>query len=141
MYNIIKMTLNPRSTSSELMHLAKKMNLSNLHICMRKNIIKIPSKSTNVIINLADDPRNGTHWVALRIEPDKLIYFDSFGLIPPQEVVQLANFSKKSLIYNQLQYQKITLGHCGEYSLLALWCLENNIPLQKYLKPFRKFNF
>ena len=41
------------------------------------------------IINLDSKIGPGTHWVSVIIESNRLLYFDSFGLIPPYELINL----------------------------------------------------
>ena len=55
---------------------------------------EIPTKVKNIpgqcfIINLDDTEGPGTHWVAVKITADFVNYFDSFGMQPPQELVNL----------------------------------------------------
>ena len=49
----------------------------------------IPSQNGMYIINLDSKIGPGTHWVSVIIEPNRLLYFDSFGLIPPYELINL----------------------------------------------------
>jgi hypothetical protein len=46
------------------------------------------TKYGNYIINLDEENGNGTHWTALTYNKDYAIYFDSFGIIPPLEIIQ-----------------------------------------------------
>ena len=68
------------------------------------------------IINLDSKIGLGTHWVSVIIEPNKLLYFDSFGLIPPYELINLG----PKYYYNFLQYQPINSFLCGYYCLYFL---------------------
>ena len=68
------------------------------------------------IINLDSKIGPGTHWVSVIIEPNRLLYFDSFGLIPPYELINL----KSEYYYNFLQYQPIKSFLCGYYCLSFL---------------------
>lgn len=43
------------------------------------------------MVDLDDQIRPGTHWVAMNIKPDVIEYFDSFGLNCLTEVVQLSD--------------------------------------------------
>ena len=55
------------------------------------------------IINLDSKIGPGTHWVSVIIESNRILYFDSFGLIPPYELINL----RSEYYYNFLQYQPI----------------------------------
>jgi len=137
MNNIV---LNGRSTVKELKELGELMGLP-LYFTMRDDIEHIPKNVKNVIINLSDDPKNGTHWVCCRILKDKILYFDSFGLIYPLELEGYAKKNNKKIIHNIKQIQNINHGYCGAYCLLALYCMKHNKDLEKDfgLKPIRSF--
>ena len=68
------------------------------------------------IINLDSKIGPGTHWVSVIIEPYRILYFDSFGLIPPYELINL----RPEYYYNFLQYQPIKSFLCGYYCLYFL---------------------
>ena len=68
------------------------------------------------IINLDSKIGPGTHWVSVIIEPNKILYFDSFRLIPPYELINL----RSEYYYNFLQYQPIKSFLCGYYCLYFL---------------------
>ena len=76
----------------------------------------IPNKNGMYIINLDSKIGLGTHWVSVIIKPNKLLYFDSFGLIPPYELINL----RPKYYYNFLQYQPINSFLCGYYCLYFL---------------------
>ena len=42
------------------------------------------NKNGNYILNLDNDDRGGTHWVACIINNKYIFYFDSFGYKPPE---------------------------------------------------------
>ena len=73
----------------------------------------IPNQNGMYIINLDSKIGPGTHWVSVIIEPNKILYFDSFGLIPPYELINL----RPKYYYNFLQYQPIKSFLCGYYCL------------------------
>jgi hypothetical protein len=70
------------------------------------------------IINMENsDVGNGTHWVLLKIFPTKeVIYFDSFGLSPPQ---QIKDFIKGTIASSNRQIQDIDATTCGYYCLVC----------------------
>ena len=74
-----------------------------------------------IIVNLdnSDTGKQGAHWTLLSNLKcnDALTYFDSYGLPPPKEVVDIAKRMKKKLFYNDKQYQKLDSNYCG------LWCI------------------
>ena len=77
----------PLSTS-ELHKLAKTLNIE----IKKTSRNMIPKEDGMYIENLDESSGNGTHWVALLWDiNDKAIYFDSFGLRPPKEIVKMHN--------------------------------------------------
>jgi hypothetical protein len=47
-----------------------------------------PPKNGNYIVNLESSTNgNGSHWLALLIRDKKCFYCDSFGVLPPQEII------------------------------------------------------
>ena len=84
------------------------------------------------IINLDSKFGPGTHWVSVIIEPKRILYFDSFGLIPPYELINL----RPEYYYNFLQYQPIKSFLCGYYCLYFL----NEFNKLKNLNSIKKFN-
>jgi hypothetical protein len=73
-------------------------------------------------MNMSSSNHPGTHWVALAVLNDNtLAYSDSFGMPPPQSVIEFCKDRKiKNLYYNTIQIQHINSGGCGSYSLWFL---------------------
>ena len=46
-----------------------------------------------------------------------MYYFDSFGLKPPQELINLSAKMKKQYIFNNSQYQHLYSVLCGYYCI------------------------
>lgn len=84
---------------------------------------ELPSrpKDGNYIINLEDsDAGNGTHWTAFTIIDNKYAcYFDSFGFMPPKEVLKYL-LSYKPYGYNNRQIQDVKSDYCGYYCIAFL---------------------
>jgi hypothetical protein len=50
-----------------------------------------PLKNGNYVINLQSSSQgNGTHWMAILVRGKDCFYCDSFGVLPPQEVITFA---------------------------------------------------
>ena len=79
----------------------------------------------------------GTHWVAMKLTKDTVMYFDSFGLPPPEEIRQL----RENYIYNSSQYQKNTSVLCGYYCIYFINELSKNKRFSELLKPFSMTNY
>ena len=69
------------------------------------------------IINLDSQIGPGTHWVAYRNDKNGAEYFDSFGLIMPNEVMKYFNTGAKQIFYSGDEIQERDSVLCG------YWCL------------------
>lgn len=97
-------------------------------ICM-KNELPRGVKNGCYIINMQSSSQgNGTHWVALFVYKTNAFYFDSFGGLPPVEIM---NFVKKRtgchLYYNNWIIQNIKSSHCGWYCIAFLRHMYKNL--------------
>ena len=95
----------------------KYLNMKNFQGVYSRDKVKNCTKEGFYVINLDDSYGPGTHWVAMCIKPDIIGYIDSFGLRPPEEVVQLSNVLGFNYIYNSSQYQDISSVLCGYYCI------------------------
>jgi hypothetical protein len=89
---------------------------------------------SSYIINLADDNRPGTHWVALFIKNKVAVFFDSYGLPPPQIIGQFTH--KKKLIYSSDTIQSIDSSACIFFCVLFLYVFNNLGEQYSSLKQF-----
>ena len=105
-------------------------------IVMKDELKKIhPSSYQNYIINLqSSDKGNGTHWMALKIKNKQCVYFDSYGYLPPEEIITFCKRIKGShLSYNTKQIQDLSAITCGFFSIAFLIFLhiDSSLPLYK----------
>lgn len=83
---------------------------------------KLPQKRAvgSYYINMEDHNKgNGTHWVFARIFPNgKAIYFDSFGISPPEQV---RDFLKPfaPFAFSNRQIQDVVSENCGRFCILC----------------------
>lgn len=103
------------TSTSELQDMAKKLGLG-VEICSKKTIPA--SKAKNFIINL--DDKEGSHWCGLKIKPNKVVYFDPFGMIPPSEVQRFMLKTKKEPLYTTDVIQDLDSHACGQFCLMFL---------------------
>ena len=81
------------------------------------------------IINLDDSTGPGTHWVALISDiSDKAIYFDSFGLPLPQEILDVHD----EWCYNDSQFQDERSVLCGYCCLYFLKEMSKGVPFETF---------
>lgn len=130
-------TIQARTTGVELQQLARKIGMKDIPIVVLKSELNnVPKNTKNIIINLSSDPLHGTHWVAIRQNAKNYAYFDSFGIIYPNEVKQWVK-KNKPLYYNNEEIQHYSEGFCGNYSLLWLYTQENDIDINTIFKVIR----
>ena len=91
----------------------------NVIIVMKDELKYIKIINTNYIINLeSSKDGNGTHWMALKIENKDCVYFDSYGMLPPEEIITFCKRIPKSHLADntkEIQYFKATT--CGFFSI------------------------
>jgi len=101
---------------------------------MRDEINSTPiSNQESLIINIDHSSNDGTHWTCLSTENNMCVYFDSFGLPPPTEVVTYCNAlaltssSNKPLLrlFNTFPLQKPHEVICGHLCIFLLYRLSN----------------
>jgi hypothetical protein len=104
------------TTVDDLEEIAKqnKIKLNGIYSRDRIDIDKIQkAENSNNIINLDSAMNSGSHWVALMKRGPVYIYFDSFGIPPPQEIIN----SCPKLYYNDVHIQDLDYGYCGQYCI------------------------
>ena len=89
----------------DLNHYADALNIRSFRgTFMRDNLPKKINRTECAIVNLDDTSGPGTHWVCYYSNEKESFYFDSYGLDPPDEIVDyLKNFPSgygKPLHYN-----------------------------------------
>ena len=81
---------------------------------------KTMKKNETTVVNLEDYfAGDGTHWVCIYNDEksDKVEYFDSFGLVPPNEVIKYMKTTNKNIIYNDSHIQNMNSILCGYYCI------------------------
>ena len=69
----------------------------------------------------------GTHWTAFNINKNKGIYFDSFGCVPPQNVIDFVKQRKNiKIVYNNFIMQDLESEKCGFYCIAFLLFLNRS---------------
>ena len=93
------------TTNFHLIKYAKDLKIPNFHVCMRDELSFLPRNKLplNVITNIHTSSERGVHWSAIHINKNKqAFWFDSFGLPPTQEVINLLPWATER-ICNTLQ--------------------------------------
>jgi hypothetical protein len=91
----------------------------NLTVLMKDELVNYKPENGNYIINLESSTSgDGTHWLSLIIRDKDCFYQDSFGIIPPQEVIDFCKKIPNShLAFSEMQMQNIDSETCGFYAL------------------------
>lgn len=80
----------------------------------------------SLILNLDNRQGNGTHWTCVYNDTsDKIEYFDSYGLPPPEEVIKLLKKTGKKILYSTSQIQSTNSVLCGYYCIYYINEREN----------------
>ena len=68
----------------------------------------------SIIINLSKQNEIGTHFIAVYVLENKIIYFDSFGnQLNNSSLKRYLKKYKKSIIFSNIQLQNLLSSHCG----------------------------
>ena len=94
---------------------------------------KKPNKKECGIVNFDKSGCSGTHWVAWYKNGRTKIYFDSYGVQPPIEVIR---YLGKLIHYNTDQVQPVGEVFCGHLCLYVLKELSEDHEFQKVLNIF-----
>ena len=81
------------------------------------------------ITNLDSQIGPGTHWVVYRNGKNKAEYFDSFGLIMPNEVTTYLMTSGKQIYYSGDEIQERDSFLCGYWCLYYLLERQKGVPM------------
>ena len=99
-----------------------------LQIIMKDELKNMKPINTNYIINLESSTMgNGTHWMALKIQDKNCVYCDSYGMLPPEEIISFCKrISKSHLSYNTKEIQDINAQTCGFFAIAFILFLHLN---------------
>ena len=110
-------------------------------VLARDELYKIPIGKTNLknsnksyIINTDNHNEQGCHWLSMRITPNAIYFFDSFGVSCANFITDFAKERNiKNIYYNNIQLQKLEEQSCGSWSISFV---KADV---KSLKEFREF--
>ena len=121
--------------------------LSNFDLADASQKLKLNVRSVYLLDTMPDKPNNkecgivnldksggpGTHWVAWYKNRGNKIYFDSYGVQPPKEVIK---YLGKGINYNTDQIQPRGEVFCGHLCLYVLKELNEGREFQSILNKF-----
>ena len=115
----------------ELEDAAKRLKISSFRgVFLLDKLPKKPNKKECGIVNFDKSSGSGTHWVAWYKNGKTKIYFDSYGVHPPLEVIY---YLEKPIHYNTDQLQPAEEVFCGHLCLYVLKELDMGLKFQKVL--------
>ena len=118
----------------ELEDAAKKLKIPCFRgVFLLDTLPKKPSKNVCGIVIFDKSGGPGTHWVAWYKNGKTKIYFDSYGVQPPTEVI---NYLGKLIHYNTDQVQPVGQVFCGHLCLYVLKELSMGNEFQNVLNKF-----
>lgn len=74
------------------------------------------------VTNLGSLASGGTHWTCFHIGADRILYYDSFGMPPPDALVQYWKRLKPTppVVFSDSQMQAVLSTKCGYYCVRVL---------------------
>jgi hypothetical protein len=68
----------------------------------------------------------GSHWITIyNSNPTECLYFDPFGVDPPEELLNLMRHTGKKIIMNKYRIQEISSKSCGVYCIYVIDALND----------------
>jgi hypothetical protein len=117
--------------------LDKSFILRTLHgeVCPKDHLPKRkPCHVKAYIVNTHNSDQPGEHWVAIYFKENTALYFDSYGLPPFEEDIQLfLDNNSRSWSRNKIRLQSGSSAMCGVYCLFALDALARGCDLETIL--------
>ena len=105
-------------TNIEILKHANRLQLPNFKYYMRDELgNKAPDIGECGVLNLDDSKGDGSHHTCFWKDGDKKIYFDSFGVQPPIELIE---YLKSPILYSTYQIQRFKDTNCSEWCLYIL---------------------
>ena len=102
----------------ELLEAARKLKIPNCRgVNLRDTLPTTPKKKECGLLILDDTAGSGTHWVAWYNNGTEKKYFDSYGLQPPNELV---DYLHSPILYNTERVQPYDQVFCGHLCLYVL---------------------
>ena len=106
--------------------LLKSYHSEDLEGCFWETLPKKPKLNECGILNLNSSSGDGTHWVMWFKKGKDKFYFDSYGVLPPSELIA---YLKSPILYNRERVQQNGEVFCEYLCLFALKqvTLRNNL--------------
>jgi len=128
-----------------LLNLAKKLNLKKFKGIFSCDTLPKPEKhweEFSLISNLSKYDEKGSHFIAIYVLPDKIIYFDSYGIKCTNEFInEYLQTIGKNLFYNTRRIQDVDSIFCGYFCLAFILVTESSeYSFDNFMNNFDKKN-
>lgn len=121
----MRFNLNEEANNETLSHICDALGINLAFICSRDQIPH-ELKLGGTIINMASHNEPGTHWICCFNNDKHIVYFDSYGMQPPQELVDIIHTNKDKCYWNDLQCQDINSNCCGWWCVAFLKVMQDS---------------
>ena len=122
--------INKPLSNIDLLNWVKKLGIKHFRGIYSRDALPPKMLKNEVgIINLDSQIGPGTHWVAYRNGEKHAEYFDSFGLIMPNEVMNYLGTSGKKIFYSGDEIQERDSVLCGYWDLYYLLERQRGVPM------------
>jgi len=112
-------------TNLELIQIANKNGIKLDSVLMINELTNnIPHGKWNIILNLQPTGSSGSHWVLFVVRNNTAVYIDSYGAIPPEDVMQYCKSMRIKLGYSAYICQSLASKRCGYYCLQGIEYLQ-----------------
>lgn len=127
----------------QLYKMCVKYNVPLKKICFKDQLKLFKPEKGAYIINMANSGSDGSHWIGLFLVKPTSYYYDSYGIAPPNEIVEfIKKYGCKDYEYSDSQLQSIKSNYCGQYVFLFLYFMthSNGSYENRYLKYLKQFS-
>ena len=101
----------------------------------KKNLTK--QQKCFFIFNLDPSYKAGSHWVCIYTSPcHHALYFDSYGLPPPNNTRNFDYFMDNCYQYNSKKLQDFSSTNCGQWCMYFIYFMTLNNSFTNFLKLF-----
>ena len=123
-------------SNSDLISIAIKLKIKLVGVFM-KDELKAPLAQGNYIINLQNHDEGGSHWTAFIKDKNNIYYYDSFGVVPPQNLYDIFKLDSHNIYYNTSDDQNFDSTSCGWWSISFIYYMTNSKgPMLDRMKKF-----
>lgn len=102
---------------------AKVLNIPRFRGTFSKDLLPTPMQPGFYVVNMQNSVSRsgrglpGTHWVLCEVGPKSSYYVDSFGVVPPTEIISRAT---TPIHYSKTDIQNLESSLCGYYCLYLM---------------------